>query len=146
MIEVKTNDLGIVLVNEENIFTFCQPILGFADYKKFALIKSSELGDSLRLLQSLDDSAVAFVLIDPDAVNQNYNPTLPKDSVEALKGEDNPLHCYLIAVIPQNFKNATVNMKSPLLFCYESSLAAQVVLDCDFPIRFELFKKEGSCQ
>ncbi|MEG2144617.1 MAG: flagellar assembly protein FliW [Oscillospiraceae bacterium] len=60
-----------------------------------------------------------------------------------MEAGENPMHVFLIAVIPKNFKDATVNLKSPLVFSYESGLAAQVILESDYPIRYPLFKKEG---
>ncbi|MDE7288773.1 MAG: flagellar assembly protein FliW, partial [Oscillospiraceae bacterium] len=49
-----------------------------------------------------------------------------------------------LAVVPEEYKNTTVNLKSPIMINVEKMLAAQVIASEDYPIKFPIFKKEGA--
>jgi flagellar assembly factor FliW len=69
----------------------------------------------------------------------SYSPDLSSDVGKTL-GEGDYLY-WLVAVIAQDFKKSTVNLKSPVIVNPEKKLAVQTILDADLPIRFPLARR-----
>ena len=61
--EVNTKAVGIVNVEENQIVNFSDGLLGFEDFKSYALIDSEY--EPFIWLQSLDKADLAFLLVDP---------------------------------------------------------------------------------
>ena len=103
-----------------------------------------DMGEGVAWLQSLDDPALCFVLVNPQAVQPLYQPEYP-DGLDKLVGEGD-VECWLIAVIREEFTKSTVNLKSPVVINWETGLGAQVLLDGDYPVRHPLVEEaEGLC-
>lgn len=133
-----TRDFGEVEINEDEIVEFVQPPFGFEKYGRYAFLYDEAIGTDVVWLQSVDDADVCFILFDPSALNSFYKPTLsPKD--EAMLGEGELL-CWVIGVVPTDFKKATVNLRSPIIVNMQTRRGAQIVLEQDYPFRFPLVK------
>ncbi|MPN55937.1 Flagellar assembly factor FliW [bioreactor metagenome] len=50
---------------------------------------------------------------------------------------------YAIAVISDDIGKTTVNLRSPVAVSFSAGLAAQVVLENDYPMRYPIFKEDG---
>ena len=46
-------------------------------------------------------------------------------------------------MVPEDYKDTTVNLKSPILVNSEKMLAVQTIAAENYPIKFPIFKKEG---
>ncbi|MDO5601300.1 MAG: flagellar assembly protein FliW [Oscillospiraceae bacterium] len=139
--KLKTRDFGEIELAEEELFTFTQPLFGFEDYKTFALLFDDELGDELVFLQSAQEPGLRFILSDPAAVKPSYHPPLPENA-EALLGKGE--YCWwLVTVVAPDFKESTVNLRSPILFNPVTRKAAQILLEDDLPVRSKMFEEEG---
>lgn len=133
-----TRDFGEIELNADEIIEFVQPLFGFESYQKFALLHDEEIGEGLAWLQSLEDPAVCFVLLDPRGLN--YHPHFPPE-VEQQLGSTT-YECWVIAVVAENFRDTTVNLKSPVLVSLQTRRAMQVILEQDYPVRFPIMKGE----
>lgn len=135
---IETRDFGSIDISESGILEFELPILGFEDQKKYVILYDDEMGASLAWLQSVDKKEVCFIIIDPSIIMPSYSPAISAEVLSALKMniDEAALRCLL--VIPQNASDATVNLKSPLVINPSKKLAAQVVLEEDYPIRASL--------
>lgn len=138
---ITTRDFGTMELDEQELVEFVAPIFGFESLRKFAILSDDDDNSGLNWLQSVEDPDICFVLLDPDAVGLEYKPKIPKDTMNALALEDYPA-LRLIVVVPEDFHETTANMKSPLLFNPHKKLAAQVILEDDYPIRMPLFSSE----
>ena len=49
----------------------------------------------------------------------------------------------VLAVVPEEYKDTTVNLKSPIMINTEKMLAVQTIAAENYPIKFPIFKKEG---
>lgn len=143
MITVNSRDFGNVEVNEESIFSFPNGIFAFEDSKEFALI--SPLGGEQypMWLQATTDINPCFIVFDPKLIVPDYTPILSK-SEKALLGADETteLRSLVIAKVPSDYKDTTVNMKSPIVVNMKTKLATQVILSEDFSFRLPVYKKE----
>lgn len=140
----KTRDFGPVELEDDKILTFVQPILGFETYKKYALLHDDELGVPFTWLQSLEEPGLCFILADPAALRADYAPRLPATVAQTLG--DGDCGCWVITAIPQNPRQATANLKSPVVVNPATRRGMQVVLDQDWPMRQPLWAEgEASC-
>ena len=136
--KISTRDFGEVEIQEENIYHFSQTIFGFDEIKDYTILHDKEFGDGVVWLQSIQNPDLCFILIDPIGLSADYFPVLPVGS-DKLLGEGD-CYCWVIAVIPQSVKDSTVNLKSPIFLNSQNHLAAQIILENDYPIRFPLMK------
>ena len=133
--EVETRDFGKITVDKEDIVRFQSPIYGFEELKDFICLFEEGEGHIV-WLQSLEDPDVCFVMVDPAVVDEKYHPDLPID-IQHMLGEGDCLF-WLIIVVEEDFEHSTVNMKSPIVMNPVTRLAAQIILEGDYPIRRSL--------
>ena len=131
-----TRDFGEIDINETEILTFVQPILGFEEYTRFAMLHDEDVGDSITWLQSLENKDVCFILVDPTPMSSVFQLKLP----DAPLGEGDCL-CWVICTLRGDVKKATVNLKSPIFVNPSNQTAAQIMLEQDYPIRAPLFER-----
>ncbi|MEG1447977.1 MAG: flagellar assembly protein FliW, partial [Oscillospiraceae bacterium] len=116
---------------------------GFEAYKKFVIINDISLGTDIMWLQSLEDKNICFVVFNPFAIFEDYNPTITKEQLEKVEAQSEQSLSYaVIAVISQDIKKTTVNLKSPVIINHKNKKAIQVILDDDYPIKYRIYKGE----
>lgn len=143
MVKINTRDFGEIEVSENKIFDFPNGIFAFEDAKQFALI--SPLGDDVypMWLQSTTDIAPCFIVFDPTLIDGNYTVTLSAGEKATLKITDKSnIRCLAIAKVPADYKQTTVNMKSPIIINSEEKLAAQIILPSDYQFRLPIYLSE----
>lgn len=141
MLKIMTRDFGEVEISEDDVIMFVEPIFGFKDHSRFAVLTEESIGPDFAWLQSVEDASVCFILVNPGAVVGPYNPTLPKRVTELI-GTGEPMF-WLVAVLRDTLEKSTVNLKSPIVINPVSKRAAQVILEDDLPIRYPLMRSKG---
>lgn len=141
MLKILTRDFGEVEISEDDVITFTEPIFGFKDYSRFAVLTEESIGPDFAWLQSVEDASVCFILVNPSTVVGQYNPVLPKRVAELIE-TDEPMF-WLVAVLRDTLEKSTVNLKSPIVINPVSKNAAQVILEDDLPIRYPLMGSKG---
>ena len=141
--KINTVRFGEIEIDEERIFNFTLPIIGFNELQKFVILDLNK--DSFfKWLQSVEDPALAFPIVSVFSMNVDYSIDLPDNVVEILKIQNvESLLVMNIASIPQNDpQGTTINLLAPLIFNLEEYLAGQVILSgSGYDISFPLFKK-----
>lgn len=141
--KVETRDFGTIEIDERDIITFVSPIYGFENYKDFVIINDISIGTDIMWLQSLEDKEVCFIVVSPFAVCEDYNPTIPRETIAKLEAEnDESLSYAAIAIIPNKLLDATANLKSPIIINHKNKKAMQIILDDDYPIKHKIYKGE----
>jgi len=141
---VKTRDFGEVDISENDIIIFPNGVYAFEDTRKFVLL--SPLGENTfpMWLQCLDDSELCFIVFNPSQFMKDYSIDISvADMKEVGCSKDDEVSYLCIAVIPENYINATVNLKSPIILNADKRLAVQIVAFEDYAIRHPVFAKEG---
>ena len=66
------------------------------------------------------------------------------DSEKSLIGvkEDSDIRSLVIARVPEDYKQTTVNMKSPIIINTRNNKAEQVILPLDYPFRLPIYEQE----
>ncbi|HEY3368925.1 MAG TPA: flagellar assembly protein FliW [Symbiobacteriaceae bacterium] len=126
---------------EAKAFDFSAPIFGFPDVKRYVVLEVPGGGDIFRKLAALDQN-LQFTLVFPFAFFPDYAPDIPQEDLKEI-GVTNPEQAIVmcIATVPERFKDATVNLRAPLVFNPFTRTARQVILPDDrYPTRARLLK------
>lgn len=122
------------------MLTFPSGLLGFPESRRYVIL-DHDTAVPFKWLQSLDEPALAFVIIDPDLVLTTYRVEVSAeamDEVQAQGAED--LSTAVILTIPSDDPSRiTANLRGPLLMNPRTRLCKQVVLSDEVPTRHPLF-------
>lgn len=142
--KISTIRFGEVEIEEERIFKFALPIIGFNELRKYVILDLNK-DHIFKWLQSVEDPALAFPIVSVFSFNSDYSIDIPDNVVEALKISNvESLLVMNIASIPQeNPQNTTINLLAPIVFNLDEQLAGQIILSgSGYDISFPLFKKD----
>ena len=140
---IKTRDFGEQNISEDKILNFPHGIFAFEDEHRFIML--SPLGDDVypAWLQSVDNENLCFIVFDPMQIVEDYSVTADAESLAAAQlGENDKPHYLVLSVVPEEYRDTTVNLKSPIMINTEKMLAVQTIAAENFPIKFPIFKKE----
>lgn len=140
--QIKTRDFGIIEAPEDCAYTFVQPIFGFEEYTRYAVIMDrEEIGNHFAWLQSLEEPTLCFLMAKPELVMEDYVSSMGTEPLKAI-GSPNKFDVWVMMVLPEEYNDATINLKSPILLNLESQSAAQVILENDYPVRYKIAKSD----
>lgn len=125
---VMTKTMGSVEVEDERIISIPSGLFGFEEYTDFALVDSEYA--PLIWLQSLQDSNLAFLLIDPFLITDDYEADI--DDKELMRiGIKDPadVTVFTIVTVPADGSPVTANFQGPLIINKKNRLCMQAVLD-----------------
>ena len=76
--KANTRFFGEIEIEDDKIITIEKGMIGFPELKKFALIFNEEKGKEAKImwLQSMEEEALAFPVMRPELVKEDYNPTV----------------------------------------------------------------------
>jgi flagellar assembly factor FliW len=139
---VKTTRFGQIAVNESDILHFGEGLLGFAELRKFILLDDPN-DDIFAWLQSCENPAVAFPVLEPELFAASFKVSLAKSDLEGLKANaSTALRTFSIITIPDDPTLMTANLKAPIVINVASRIARQCVLqDNSLAIREPIFAK-----
>ncbi len=138
--KLQTRDFGEIEIDSREIVTFASPIFGFERYRRFAFLYHEEISEHFIWLQSVEEPALCFILVQPHLISDHYHPQLP-DEADDLLGEGECM-CWLTVSIREPFEQSTVNLKSPIVVNPTTHLGAQFILDAELPINHPLFRED----
>lgn len=129
--EISTKYFENISVSREDIIFFEQGIFGFESSKEFILIDFEPGSDNIMCLQSLDDSQLAFVVMNPFNLRADYTPYLSESDFKNLDIDDETegVLYYVICVVKEPTSESTVNLKCPIVINPKSKKAKQLILD-----------------
>ena len=141
--KLETVRFGEIEIDEERIFDFVTPIIGFNELRKFVIIDLNK--DSFfKWLQSVEDPSLAFPVVSVYSMNVDYSIDLSDNVVDKLKITNvESLLVMNIASIPQDDpQGTTLNLLAPIIFNLDEKLAGQIILSgSGYDVSFPLFKK-----
>lgn len=139
---IQTTRFGQVQFQEDDQIQFAEGILGFNDLKKFVLL-DDPTDDIFAWLQSCDEPAIAFPVLEPELFTENYKVTLSKTDYESLKMQNlDSARLFCIVTIPDDPTKMTANLKAPVVVNISLKTARQCVLqDNNLAIREPIFQK-----
>ncbi|MFA5340370.1 MAG: flagellar assembly protein FliW [Clostridia bacterium] len=120
---------------------FVREIYGFENIKDYVLANASEKESNPFKVLKASDGSVSFILLEPNIVDEAYNPVLDQESELILKMKNKEdIQIYGIVVIPNNIKEMTINLRSPIIINRENGNAIQLILqDERYSVRHRIF-------
>lgn len=125
---LKTRLFGTIKILKEEIINFTAPIMGFDDCRKYILIER-ETSFPTFWLQSVDNPALAFPVVTPFSVDENYSIKLSTQDCEdiRLKEADEAVVLTLL-VVPHDILSIRTNLRAPIVYNPQKKLAKQIIL------------------
>ncbi|MGA2331514.1 MAG: flagellar assembly protein FliW [Syntrophales bacterium] len=126
-------------IDESKIIDMRGGILGFEHLKKYVLHIRDD-NNPFWWLQSLEDGAIAFVVINPYSAKADYEPMISDNDVKLLEIEEaEDVVLLAIVTIRQKPFSVSVNLRAPLVINAKKKIAKQIVLeDAQYPVQYYL--------
>ena len=136
---IVTTRFGEIDIDESKIIDMRGGIIGFEHLKKYVL----HIKDDNNLFwwfQSLDDGAIAFVVINPYSAKADYETMISDNDVKLLEIEEaEDVVLLAIVTIRQNPFSVSVNLRAPVVINAKKKIAKQIVLeDAQYPVQYYL--------
>jgi flagellar assembly factor FliW len=136
-VEIDTTRFGKIRIKESELIGMRGSILGFEQQKRFVLLTAEE-NTPLWWLQSVDNPAIAFVVINPRIVKPDYAPAVSEGDLGLLDIQGMEALLSIVTVRSDPFR-ATANLRAPILINALKRWAKQVILDNpDYPIQHDV--------
>lgn len=130
--KAETYLFGTIDVNPETVIEFPDGLVAFEGNKRYILIHEAEDGSPVSFtLQSLDDPALAFQIIDPSTLGFNYELVLSDEESTKLKLKDVGDMVVMLILYRQedNAKGIGANFRAPLIINTKAKLGLQKVME-----------------
>ena len=139
-----TRLFGEIDIEEQKIIHMENGMIGFPDLKKFALIydvEKKKKESSIMWFQSMDEPQVAFPVMQPNGLKPDYNPTVSDEMLKPL-GELNETNLYVLTTVTATAdkKNASINLKAPIIINTEQTKVCQIIVDDDYPVKYNIYE------
>jgi len=137
---IASTRFGHLNVSAEALLTFPSGLLGFSDWTRYVLL-DHDTDAPFKWLHCAEEASLAFVIIDPVAVNANYQIKISSEALTEVQGSGtDDLALVVILTIPSEDPAAvTANLRGPLLMNPRTRLCKQLVLSEDYPTRYPVF-------
>ncbi len=128
--ELKTSRFGTIEIEEQDIITFPEGLVGLSHLRQFVVIRHGD-DSPFRWLQSVDDGNFALLILNPWYFRSDYEMILSDDDLERLHySEDAVLITYVTVTIPPGKPHAmTANLLAPLVINATARCGRQVILE-----------------
>lgn len=145
MVKCISTRLGSFQVHDDSIVTFPSGLLGFPDQQRYVIL-DHDTEAPFKWLQSIEEPALAFVILDPAMFHPDFHIDLPADALAEIRAEEeDELALVVILTIPSDDPGRiTANLRGPLAISHKTKLGKQLVLSEDVPTRHPLFPVAGS--
>ncbi len=141
---LKTRLFGEIKAKGEEIINFTKPILGFDNCKQYLLLENESLFPTF-WLQSVDSPDIAFPVISPYSIDENYSIKLQVhefEDIQLMKIEDALI--LTLMVVPQSISSIRTNLRAPIIYNPANKMAKQHILNDDkYPIHHYIIDTES---
>lgn len=141
--KIKTRDFGEVDINENTIITVPNGIIGFEDTKRYTLL--SPLGEGVfpMWFQAVDKTEPCFVVYDPWHIYPDYKFEIDDEMQSTLGAvEGDALQLLAVAIVPDDYKKTTINLRCPIIVNTKNNIAGQTILE-DYEFKYPVYSEEA---
>ncbi len=134
---LKTNLFGEIEVKEEEVISFTKPILGFDDCTQYILVEKESIFPTF-WLQSVNNPGLAFPVVSPFSINEDYSIKLQNHDLVDIRLKDiNDILILTLMVVPQVLSSIRTNLRAPIIYNPVNKVAKQLVLyDDKYPVHY----------
>lgn len=128
--KIKTANFGEINIAEEKIIHFEEGIPAFEEEKEFIIILNEDKENPFHWLQSVKNSELSFVILNPFEIFSDYDILLPETAINKLNIEkEEDVIIYSMVVVPEDMIKMTTNLLGPIVINTKEMLGKQVILD-----------------
>lgn len=141
--KINTKHFGEIEVEDQKVIDFAGGIPGFPNSKKYVMLSKKDNGQLFCWLQSVEEADTAFAVTVPYVFYPDYTPNVPDEDLAKIgvDGEEamKDLSVFSIMVIPDNAKDATINLKAPVVINQATNKGGQfIVSNAEYDVRHKL--------
>ncbi len=130
--EINTTHFGPIIYTKEDVIHFTDGLFGFERMTDFLPIAFDSRNDAMLSLQSIADEHLAFIIMNPFLLLNNYNPCLNDKDMAAIGAlTEDDISYYVICTTQSDAAQSTVNLKCPIIVNAMTRQAKQVILESD---------------
>lgn len=142
--KVSSRIFGEIEIEDDKILTFESGLIGFEEYKKFAIVYDTEkqTKGGIMWLQSMEDPDLAFPIIDPMLVYDNYNPVVEDEWLKPIGDIKNETDIFVLSIltVPSDLTKMTANLKAPVIINTETRKACQIIVNNEeYEVRYNVY-------
>ena len=141
-LKIPTTRFGTLEIGADQIIQVPTGIIGFPECKRYVLLEHRQ-GSSFFWLQSLDNEALAFVVINPLLFQPDYTFDLSPEDRQALEIQNGQAELQTLAIVniahrekDERTIEITANLLGPIVVNIPKRLARQLILD-----KYQLFPR-----
>ncbi len=138
-----TSRFGKISFKKSEIIWMVRGLPGFENYKRFIFV-SIEGQEPFKWLQSIDDPALAFFVIDPLVFKPDYVVDINPKDIAYLGGKSaRDFMLFVIVTIPKGAPNRmSANLQGPLIVNKHNMHSIQLILgESTFDLRYPIFRE-----
>ena len=142
--KIKTAKFGEISIDENLVFNFVEPIIGYDDLKKYVLVEHSD-NSAFKWLQSVENESLAFPVTSPAFFDIDYQFEIPTDKAEKidLNSVESLISLNIVTIPVNNPKKDTINLLAPIIINATNMQGMQLILsNSNYPVKHPLFKEE----
>lgn len=140
----KTKFFGEVELADDKVLEFPNGIIGFEDYKRYAIMYDEDNASEKRIswLQSLDEPALALPVIEPLSIVEEYSPMIEDELLKPLGSPaDADLLFLLVMTVPSDMMKVTANMKAPVIINIAERKGVQLIVEnTDYSVKYNVYE------
>ena len=141
--KAKTRIFGEIEIADEKIITLEKGMIGFPNLNHFALIfdeEKEQKDTTIMWLQSMDEPDIAFPVMMPHVVMEDYRPNVSEEILAPL-GVMTEENTYLLVTVtvPKKVEDFSVNLKAPIVINMENHKGVQIIVEDDYPIKYKVY-------
>lgn len=112
----------------KKIIKFQEGIPGFENLKDFVLQVDEQ--SSFCYLQSVEQEAVCFVVVEPYRFKEDYTPNISETYFAKLGGgSSEEFMVYAIVTLGKTIQTSTINLQAPILIHVEGRMGVQAIVE-----------------
>ena len=142
-VTIQTTRFGQVSIHTGRIIQFPEGILGFPEEKRFVILEHKP-GSPFWWLQSVDSPDLAFVMMSPFLVKEDYLEALPPSERKLIEsGNADDYVLFVFVTIPKGqVEKMTANLLGPILIDAKKKIGRQLVLaNSTYTTRYPILKE-----
>lgn len=115
----------------DDLFIFENGLYGFEHLRRFVFVNKSKNPDNpFKLMVSLDNPEISFIVVPPFEVCSNYEIDI--DDIELKKiGVSKLEHMVILCIVTLSKENISTNLRSPIILSLSTNKGKQIILEDD---------------
>lgn len=141
---IKTTKFGEIEIDENLIFDFIEPVIGYDELQRYVLVEHSD-NSAFKWLQSIENADLAFPVTSPAFFDIDYQFEIPTDKAEKIKlsSVESLISLNIVSIPSNNPRKATINLLAPIIINAANKQGMQLILsNSNYPVKCPLFKDE----